>query len=153
MLQVEIKVQGTSEAIANLAKLNVELLDYKEALTAIGKSVTHYFANDVFATQGGALGVVWPTLAASTVKEKIKHYPAYANSPLVRSGAMQQSFTYEASSHEVVITNDAPYFKYHQSTEARSKIPRRAMMGINEPVKTMIKTILEADVALKVRSL
>jgi hypothetical protein len=134
MLSVHIKMTGTTEALLKFKALDLGLHDY---------------SNDVYASQGAVLGVRWPALSSATTKYKAKNYSQYATTPLIRTGLMKQSYKYKASPVGVVISNDAPYFKYHQSTEPRSKIPYRPTMAINEPVKLIIKTIIEADIKAK----
>jgi phage gpG-like protein len=150
MLQISVRVTGTEEVITKLRRLGAGLHDFSEAMALTGTELTGFFSGQVFASQGGALGVRWPTLAASTVMEKLKHYPAYATTPLIRTGEMQHSFRSTPTPTSVTITNDAPYFKYHQSSAPRHKIPYRPMMGINGEVQTIVKKIIQADIARKI---
>lgn len=152
MLSVEIKITGTEQVIAKLRRLDTGLTDFRGAMGDIGNEVSKYYAGQVFASQGGAIGVRWPTLAVSTMLYKRKRYPQYATVPLMRTGAMQGSFTSIPTSNSVTIGNTAPYFQYHQSSAPRSKIPYRPMMAINNDVKTIVKKILEADVARKIQA-
>jgi hypothetical protein len=152
MLKMEVHITGLNEQVARLRGLNVALLNNTVALAAAGKAVALYFSNDVFATQGGALGVTWPTLATSTIKQKAKHFPQYQGTPLIRTGKMKSmdSFKIEASPTEVKITNTAPYFKYHQSSAPRTKLPRRQVMGVNEQVRVIVREVVAADIKTKV---
>jgi phage gpG-like protein len=152
MLQITVKITGTREVIDKLRRLDVGLFNFSEAMSDIGDEVKSYFSGQVFASQGGVIGVVWPTLAVSTMLYKRKHYPQYATTPLIRTGAMQGSFTSAPTSNSVTISNSAPYFKYHQSSAPRTKIPYRPMMAINDDVTNTVRRILQVDIASKIES-
>lgn len=152
MLNVQINIQGTPELINKFKRLNSGLTDFSPAMTEIGKLVEDYYSGQVFSSQGAVLGLKWPTLKATTIKNKLKHYPQYATTPLIRTGAMKNSFKSKPTRKDVTISNTAEYFKYHQSTAARSKLPRRAMMSINKDVKSIVKQVIEADIAKKLRT-
>lgn len=151
MLTVEVRITGAKEMIAKLKQINTSLLNFREPLAQIGKELESYYSNNVFSDQGASLGVRWPTLAAKTIMYKKKHYPQYATTPLIATGTMKDSFVSKATINTVTVTNTAPQFKYHQSSAARKKIPYRPMMGINDDVKTIVKTILQADITQKLQ--
>ena len=44
----------------------------------------------------------------------------------------------------VTITNDAPWFKYHQSSAPRTKIPRRVMIGVYTGMQDDVTNIIAA---------
>ena len=152
MLSVTIKVNGSEEVINKLRRLGTGLKDFGEAFGMLGSELANYYSEVSFSDQGGNLGVRWPTLAASTVKYKLKYYPQYATKPLVRTGTMQGSFRSEASAQRLRIFNTAPYYIYHQSTEARTKIPWRPMMLVNDDAMNIIKKILIADIERKIEA-
>ena len=152
MLQITVKISGTQEVIDKLRRLDDGLMNFSESMAQIGDELKSYFSGQVFASQGGVLGVRWPTLAAGTILYKRKHYPAYATTPLIRTGGMQESFTADSTGRSVTISNTAPYFKYHQSNAPRTKIPYRPMMGINDDVQTIVHKILQAEVQRKIEA-
>lgn len=153
MIEVTVKITGDKELIKRLQNLNRSLIDFRPSMQQIGKELSQYFGGQVFSSQGGVLGVVWPTLAASTRKYKMKYYPEYAATPLIATGTMKGSFESNAGSRDVVIKNTAPYFKYHNSTEPRKKIPYRPMMLVNDDVKRIVRTVIQNDVKEKVRNM
>jgi hypothetical protein len=62
---------------------------------------------------------------------------------------MRNSFIHKEGKDYVLVTNTAPYFKYHQSRLPRRKLPRRVMMKLDETrkqtiVKEFQKAIIEA---------
>jgi phage gpG-like protein len=154
MLQIQVKISGVSEEIERLTRANIALLDYSVALTAVGEELKRYYSNDVFATQGADIGARWPALAASTIKARSGSHTrmigASVGQPLVLTGKMKESFTAKVTPLSLTIGNSAPYFKYHQSSAPRTKLPRRQMLGINEEVKRIVQTIIAEDVKKKV---
>ena len=149
MLAVQIKISGDKETIAKLGKLGQSFLNFQMAMRSIGRELPAYFGGQVFASQGGAIGERWDPLKQSTKNRKAKLYPGAQ--PLVATGTMQGSFEAEfPDPNSVVIGNSAPYFKYHQSKAARSKLPRRTMMSTSGDVKNIIAQIIDADVAGKI---
>lgn len=151
-MHVSITVKGSKEVNTKLKRLGVSLYNFRSAMGDIGKEAARYYSNEGFNSQGGVYGSVWPRLSEKTIAIKTKLYPQYVNVPLVASGTMKNSFVATANSNSVLITNEAPYYKYHQSTLPRKKIPRRQMAGINDPVKKMIQQILQDDIKRKIRS-
>lgn len=154
MLAVTVRITGTQDVINKLKRLDSGLLNFEQPFKMIGEELVHYYSygGQVFGSQGGVLGVKWPTLAAKTIMYKQKHYPVYATTPLVRTKTMSEAFKAKATAKSLTISNDTPYFKYHQSSEARHKIPYRPMMGINDDVGNIIKKILTADIKSKIEA-
>ena len=150
MLSMSITISGTKKTQEKLKRLGSSLYDFKGAMGEIGAEGAKYYSNQAFASQGGVFGGRWASLSPRYAAIKAVLYPG--RPMMVRTGKMQDSFTYAASSKEVLIGNSAPQFKYHQSTAPRSKMPRRAMMGVNDPVRKMVRTIIEADVRKKMRA-
>lgn len=115
----------------------------------IGDQAADYYANQGFNSQGGVFGSPWARLKTSTLLRKTKRYPG--RPPLVATGAMRDSFTHVAGSQQVLIGNKVDYFKYHQSTAPRLRLPRRQMMGINVPISRMVKSTIEQEIRKKIR--
>ncbi len=63
---------------------------------------------------------------------------------------MQKSFTSKATDKGVDIENTAKYFKYHQSSAPRTKMPYRPMMGVNSAVEGAIKNRIQAGVRRRI---
>lgn len=118
-------------------------------MAEVGDHAEKYFGGQVFASRGGVLGQSWPRLSPGYAAQKAKRYPGRL--PLVRTGVMQRSLVSTASSTSVSITNDAPYFKYHQSSAARSKIPRRIMIGIYSGMQADVTSVIAAALARRIK--
>jgi phage gpG-like protein len=152
MLQISVRISGTQEVISKLRRVDAGLMNFTDAMKQIGDEGKNYFSGQVFASQGGVLGVRWPTLAASTILYKRKHYPQYATTPLLRTTTMQHSFYAVTTATSVTIGNSADYFKYHQSSEARHKIPYRPMLGITNDISDMVHSIIQSDISRKIEA-
>lgn len=70
---------------------------------------------------------------------------------LVRTGQMQRKFDHQANSTSVTIGNTDPKFKYHQSSASRSKIPRRAVIGIYQGLDHEVRNTIAAVLARKIK--
>jgi hypothetical protein len=121
-------------------------------MRSIGQQAASYYSNEAFGSQGGVFGRPWPRLAQSTVRAKLKRYPAFVNLPLVASQTMKEGFTASYGRNQVVIGNSAPYFKYHQSSLPRHKLPRRQMIGINDPIRRIVRDAIKGDTERKIRN-
>jgi hypothetical protein len=150
-MQLQVKILGDKETIAYLHTVSGKLRDMSTPMKEIGTELKDYFSNDVFATQGGALGVKWPGLADSTIKQKSRRYRSYAVTPLVRTGAMKKAFYSKTDRSSVTIGNDASQFVYHQSSAPRKKIPYRPMLLINEHVESVANRVIGSHVDLIMR--
>lgn len=148
-LDMQLEVKGTEQVKLMLTNIGADVHDLKGAMTEVGEHAKKYFGGQVFASRGGVLGQSWPRLSPGYAAQKAKRYPG--RPPLVRTGLMQRSFVSSASSMSVSITNDAPYFKYHQSSEARDKIPRRVMIGIYSNMQADVTSIIAAALARRIK--
>lgn len=150
-MQLTIQITGTKKVIRKLERLGPKLNNNKSAMVDIGRNAAKYYSNQGFNSQGGVFGRAWTPLKAATAIRKARRYPG--RPPLVATGAMRDGFTYVAGSNQVLIGNKTDYFKYHQSTAPRTRLPRRAMMGINAPIRALVKTTIEADIRRKLMSI
>lgn len=149
-MQVTIQIVGDKQVEAALTKLGSDLLMLKEAMTQIGAEAARYYGDEGMRSQGQVFDQDWQRLSDKYSVWKAKHYPG--RGILERTGKLAGSFYFEADDNSVRVGNSVDYFKYHQSTEQRTKIPRRAPMGINDTLKQMIKTVIEADIRRKIDS-
>ena len=145
---MQITITGTQRLRQKLTRLGSSLYDLRSAMSQIGNEAARYYSNQGFNSQGGVFGSAWSPLARRTVLRKAVKYPG--RPPLVATGKMRDSFTYSASSRQVLVGNKMDYFKYHQSTLPRKRLPRRQMMAINDPVKRMITDIISKEVKSKI---
>lgn len=158
MLQIAITISGDKQTIEKLQKTGQGLANMGLAMNSIGKRLSSFYGNEVFASEGSAIDERWKPLSPkykmykatghttmnSKRKSSMRTYPGAGI--LVKTGSMKNSFKYDATKNSTTIRNTAPYFKYHQSTEARSKLPRRPMMGVNDNVRNIVYDIVDTYV-------
>lgn len=147
-LGLTVEITGSDEELAKIRRLGDSFSDFSDAMRTVGDELVKYFSGQAFASQGGVYGDQWPELNPVYAQQKAKDYPG--RPILVKTGEMQQNFVANTNSTSAEITNTSPQFIYHQSTAPRSKIPRRAMMEVNDDVHNIIQQIFEDDVAKKI---
>lgn len=147
-MQVNVTITGDKELADKLKRLGTSFFDFSQAMRTIGAEAARYYANQGFASQGGVFQKIWSPLNQNYAVRKSKLYRG--RPPLVASGTMQNSFEYQYGPQQVAIGNSAPYFKYHQSALPRTRLPRRAVMGINEPIRQMVIDTISASVKQKI---
>ncbi len=152
-LSVNITVSGGADFIQKLKALGPKLTNFSKPLKEIGTELKKYYSGQVFESQGGVYGTPWAQLSPSTQKYKAIHYVQYSAVPLIATDTMRNSFRATVSPRRLVIDNTAPYFPYHQSSDARTKLPRRQMIGISDDVKQIIKQIITKDINSKLHGL
>jgi len=139
-MQLNIKVEGSEAFIAKLRVITGGFKNWADEFSTMGEYLVKYYSQYPFFTEGEVFGERWPELAESTVKEKAKDYQ---NRPmLIRTKLMSSSFAFSSSSSTLLIYNSADYFAYHQSSEPRTKLPRRAMMAVNKEIVNEIRNIM-----------
>jgi phage gpG-like protein len=161
-MRIRVEVTGSKEVQAKLTSLGKKLERLDNAMRRIGDQLSRYYANDAFNSQGGVFNNNWPALADSTIKSRL-HASRRGGSILSRSyiplvsgqpSGMRDSFTYAASSSQVVVGNSKDYFKYHQSSrEPRTRLPRRQMIGVNTRVKEIVRDNIQREVEQKLREM
>ena len=138
-LQLEWKIEGTQELSRRLQNIGEGIKDWTPAFREASEELAGIFANEVFDTKGGTIGESWKPLTPRYLSQKLKQgYPA---DPLVRTGKMKNSFKTQFKADFGEVWNSMFYFKYHQSKEPRSKIPRRIMMKLGENQKQLVVKI------------
>ena len=115
--------------------LSTSLNDFKGVFGKIGGYLGSFFKNEVFSTEGAVIGERWAV------------GPYYHR--LQRTGKMKNSFIHKEAKDYVLITNTAPYFKYHQSKLPRRKLPRRIMMKLAESQRQRIIKMFQQELILK----
>ena len=115
----------------------------------IGRLASRYFSNQGFNSRGGVFGERWEPLNRAYAIAKARRFPG--KPPLVATGAMRDGFFAKPRQSSVVIDNRAPQYKYHQSTAPRSKLPRRPMAAINDPIREIVRQELQKSIEKKIR--
>lgn len=135
--QISFTIQGEKQLSRRLEIMTDGIKDFSDPFKKTAEYLVDAFKQS-FDYQGSNIGVAWPPLKDSTLKQKAKNYPGAPM--LVRTGAMKGAFQQSYSTDYAKVWNSVmgDYFKYHQSNEPRSKIPRRQMMALNDNIKENI---------------
>lgn len=132
-VSISAEIEGVSELNRRLLIMSDGVKDFTEPLTAsvseVKRSIDLNFdaAGAVFESGG------W-------MPRKIM----YAWPILNKTGKMKSSFTDTVGREQATIGNSADYFKYHQSNQARKKIPRRVMLKLDNERKEFIQKQFQA---------
>ncbi len=121
MVEIVVKVNGTSKVAENLSRAASKLRDRRIPNRAIGVKLHQWFT-DNFDRDGGKVGG-WPPLAASTIARK-KRFGK--EKMLVISGRLKNSFVQFSDNDRVGIGSEVPYSKFHQ--EGTKRLPRRELL-------------------------
>lgn len=148
-LELTWSIEGEKQLMRRLRTLGDEVKDWTPALKEASDKLKKVFSQDVFKTQGAVIGENWNPLKPTYLAQKVKQ--GYSPSPLIKTGLMKDSFKSEVTKDQAIISNSASYFKYHQSKEPRSKLPRRVMMKLGNPQKEMIVKVFHTHWYKKVR--
>lgn len=147
--QLQWEVEGHKELSRVLIGMESKLKDFTPPLRDSAQYLEKVFSTEVFDTQGAAIGQRWKRLSPLTVAQKARQ--GLSTLPLIGTGALQAAFRSAVSPLEAVISNVAPYFKYHQSRAPRSRLPRRAMMGLGNDQKTSIVRFFQRHIRESMR--
>lgn len=149
VLTLQWTLEGERQISRVLLDLDSNLKDFSEPFGRSAEYLKGVFSRDVFDSQGAAIGEKWKRLSPYTVAQKARK--GFPSTPLIASGRMRESFKTIVSSDQAVIYNTAEYFKYHQSNQPRSKLPRRVMMKISNNLKTEVVRFFQTYIQDSIR--
>lgn len=148
-MQLSWSIEGEKQLSRRLIGIRKELKDWKPAFKEASGDLVNEFSGDVFSTKGASIGVRWQPLDRNYANAKAKRYPG--KDILEATGKMKKAFTRRFSASSAVVWNTAAYFKYHQSNQPRSKLPRRVMMKLGNSQKEMIVRTFNTHFRKKLR--
>ena len=135
-LRLQFSIDGQLQLSRVLFTLSAAVKDWTPAFEKSGEDLIRFFSYDVFESEGEAIEESWAPLAQAYAIRKEKKYPG--STILTATGAMRESFMSQADSTSLKIWNASEYFKYHQSSAPRTRLPRRAMMKLTENLREMV---------------
>jgi hypothetical protein len=157
MTQVVIQIRGQKETIDRLKRVGAGISDFSDAFHTTGKRLTQFYSTVPFATEGGVFGRPWARLAPSTSLRKAglgKSGGSYDGRGILdATGNMKRSFGFSSGRAFARIYNNTSYFKYHQSSAPRHKLPRRVMMMMDRERENMVRDIIKAELHKKLGSI
>jgi phage gpG-like protein len=149
-MKFTIVVEGQEQLLASFAEVQEGVLDLRKL--GAWKQVASTFRKiekEIFDSEGSAgAGGKWRPLST---KYAIRKQRKYGQMPILQaSGKFYRAMTgstgdsiFEESPQEMAIGTSLPYAKYHQSKEARKKLPRRPMLDFTREQQQRITDPLE----------
>ena len=144
-MYISFQIEGVTQLSRNLQGVDADMKNWYEEFKQTGDYLKNFFTNDVFESRGSVFGESWQELSPAYAQQKAKKYPGAPILELIPA-TMRYSFDFEATGGYVRVFNTVDYFKYHQSNQSRSKLPRRVMMKLDETRKQKIVQIFHAGV-------
>lgn len=139
MLQITWSIEGDVQLARRLRVVANGVKDWRSAFQEAADRLLKVFSYDVFSTKGSVIGESWQPLKPSYLAQKAKQ--GYPIDTLIKTGKMKKSFYSNVFADYAIIGNNTEYFKYHQSKQPRSKLPRRIMLKLGNPQKEMVVKI------------
>lgn len=139
-MQLQFIVDGDLQLSRVLESYAANIQDWTPAFEQSAAGMVEVFSTQVFDTQGQAIDEQWSPLSRAYALQKARKY---GDSPiLVRGGEgsenMKNSFGVTIDPTSMTVFNTASYFKYHQSSLPRTKMPRRVMMKLTDDMRANI---------------
>ena len=126
-MDLTIEVEGVEEVALMFDLTGQKAQDMRPTFSSVGDLMLKAFDMN-FDSHGNEFGSPW--------KPRLKAYPWPM---LEQTGRMKQGFDRRYGADYVELYNEEPYFKYHQSSKARTtRLPRRIMMKIDQKRLDMI---------------
>ena len=141
-VRLKFNFEGETQLSRHLALVEEALGDWTPAFQTTTEYLIEVFSTDVFEGEGAIIEEHWAPLSRAYAWQKQKMYPG--KGILERTGAMKAQFSATYGPKFASITNTADYFKYHQSNQPRSKIPRRVMMKLAGEQRESIMRVFTA---------
>lgn len=138
MLALKVTLNGLDDLDDSLSQFKDILNDLSPEFGLVGDYLVGFFSNDVFATEGAAIGQNWPPLSPSYAAWKARNFPG--RGLLQQSGLLQSSFTALPTSDYLTISNDTPYGGYLQY--GTSRMPPRVFMSLSDANLAVIRDMI-----------
>lgn len=144
---VRIRMRLEGEAIIDRVLAGIE--DRASDLTPAWPGVLAAFyviTRQAFATEGASTGATWPQLKPRTQAERRRQGYQPAHPILQRTRALARALTGEGGAFASTaprrlalrLSSEVDYFKYHQSTRPRRRLPRRAPVLLTADNRTQL---------------
>jgi len=143
-------IEGEKQLSRKLLILSESIKDWTPAFKETALTLKNVFSNDVFESEGGAVGERWSPLSKAYAARKAQKYPG--KGILEATGTMRKGFMTLWRPDMAAVWNEVTYFKYHQSDQPRqSNLPRRVVMKLantqREQVVRIFNTYFQSVVA------
>ena len=136
-----VTLKGDKQFNKKLFLFKSKIKNPKKALKESGEFLVKNYVRN-FKVEGKVLGKTWEPLSAFTIAQKVR-LGYGAKRILERTGKLMKSIKItELSTFLVKVGSKLSYYKYHQSSLSRKKLPRRKMVDINIALSKGITKIL-----------
>lgn len=125
-------IEGEKQLSAELLVASDHIKDWRVPLTQTGSDLLKVWQIN-FEGRGATFGGWKPRKPQVRKGARVDTWPL-----LEKTGAMRRSFYSKVGKDEVRLGNTAPYFKYHQSNQPRTRLPRRVMMQLDEQQRQVV---------------
>ena len=134
--RLRFTIEGIPELSRILELKHKQLSNFKQPLM----KASNLILSDVetqFRTEGGLSGG-WQPLSLSTVAGRIREGFGGEHPILQKTGKLRKSFYKNVDNKRAFISSRSPYYGFHQSRMARTKLPRRPMLLLTEKTRQNI---------------
>ena len=142
MPSIQIELKNADKLNAMLKEVGVDLNDLSSELRDVGSMLVEFYPQEVFPSEGRAIGERWLDLKKSTRRAKNRLFPGA--SILVATGAMRDAFSFDSDTNSLTFSNSAEYFQFHEG--GTSKMPARRSMTENRVVMKKATEIIARGV-------
>lgn len=136
---IEWDIEGEKQLSRRLLLVASRVKDWTPAFKETAETLKNVFQNDVFQSEGGAIQERWSPLKKAYALQKAKKYPG--KGILEATGRMRAGFQTLWRADMAQVWNKIDYFKYHQSNQPRSHLPRRVMMKLGNAQRVVVVKI------------
>lgn len=139
MFRLSWSIEGETELSRRLEIIESRVKNWEPAFKDTAIALRDIFSNDVFQTRGAVINEHWAPLSRAYALRKEKKFPG--KGILEATGEMKNSFQTFWSPTMAKVWNDVEYFKYHQSNQPRSVLPRRVVMKLANQQRDIVVKI------------
>jgi hypothetical protein len=133
MFRMTLSIEGIPEVDRMLQGIESRMQDVSPAWPKVVEAFQAIVAR-AFSSEGASTGAPWAQLKPRTQLDRKRHGFPPAHPILQRTGKLQRALTTGEGAYvrsmanrlEYLLSSEVGYFKYHQSRQPRTRLPRRA---------------------------
>lgn len=138
MISLKVEITGINEWVQKLQNASKGLADLTPEYEKIGNYLIPFFENEVFESEGAAIGQRWAPLSPKYEAWKTAHYPGRGT--LERTSTLRYNFQAIPTSQYLILQNNTPYAGYVQY--GTSRMPARIFLALNDQATAVIRQML-----------
>lgn len=146
-IQLTWEIEGERQLSRILRAKGDSVKDWTPAFKTASEELKDLFSGEVFDSEGRAIQETWSPLSRAYAARKAQKYPG--RGVLEATGRMRRSFNNLYQRDRAVIWNAMEYFKYHQSRQPRSRLPRRVMMKLGHQQRELVVKVFHTHLRKK----